>query len=41
MGLKGAGRAIWQFRARCIGDHIGLELCCEAVSGRINGVCGD
>lgn len=33
-GLKGAGRAIWEFRARGVGGHVGLELCGKAVSDR-------
>lgn len=41
MGLEGAGRAKWEFRARDVGGHVGLELCCKAVSDRLSGVCGD
>lgn len=41
MGPEGAGRALWEFRARGIGGHVGLELCCKVVSNKLNGVCGD
>ena len=39
MGLEGAGGAVWEFRARGVGRHVGLELCCKGVSNGLNGVC--
>lgn len=40
-GAGGAGRVIWEFRTKGIRGHIGLELCCQPVSDRLNGLCGD
>lgn len=41
MGLEGAGRAVWEFRAGDLGGSVGLELRGKVVSDRLNCQCAD